>query len=139
MKRRDLVVILLGMVVIAAGAILVNHYAFAHESLPPITTTTTDSLAKSYRACVADGATIETAIAAFKAENPDLNPTESTLISGGLGGPYLQSWAYNPRFYSFSLMNGVLYLHAGTSGFLTALPSTRFRFTGPSSCLKIGL
>jgi len=135
-------IILLAMVVIATAAVLVNHYAFAQKSLPPLaTTTTTDPLAKAYRACVADGATIETAIAAFKAENPDLNPTESALVSGGQGGPYLQSWAYNPQFYKFNLSDGVLYLQTGTDGFLSlnffAPPGVRF--TGPSTCLKLGL
>jgi hypothetical protein len=56
-----------------------------------------------------------------------------------LGGPYLQSWSYNPQFYSYSLSHGILYLHAGTSGFLAVLPSSRVRFIGPSSCVKIGL
>jgi hypothetical protein len=140
MKRGDMIILLIAMVVIAVGALLVSHYAFGGKSSTNTTTTTgPPALAKAYRACVADGSTIETAIAAFKAENPDQKPSESTLVSGGQGGPYLQSWTYNPEFYSFTLANGVLYLRAGTSGFLTELPSVRIRFIGSSSCLKIGL
>ena len=139
-KRRDMLVILLAMVAIAACALLANHYAFANKVVAPaLPTTTTFPMAKAYRACAADGATISTAIAAFKAENPDLNPTESALVGGGLGGPYLQSWAYNPRFYNFTLTNGVLYLQAGTDGFLNFIAPPGVRFAGPKSCLKIGL
>ncbi len=126
-------IILLAMVVVAAAALLIDHYAFAHTSVAPPITTTTSSLAKAYRACVTDGATLDTAIAAFKAENPDLNPTESALVSSGLGGPYLQSWVYNPQFYTYSLTNGVLYLRAATDA------TKPIRFSGPNSCLAIGL
>lgn len=133
-----MLVILMAMVVIAAGAVLVNHYAFGHKSPTP-TTTTSAPFAQALRACEADGATLATAIAAFEAENPNLMPTESDLVSSGLGGPYIGSWAYNPEFYSFTLSKGILYLHAGTDGFLSALPSARFKFVGPRTCLKIGL
>lgn len=141
MKQRDIVVLLLAMVVIATGAVLVNHYAFANSSPPPIalTTTTTNPLAQAYRACVADGATVETAMAAFVAENPDVNLTESSLVDNVLGGPYLQSWPSNPEFYNFALKHGVLYLRAGTSGLLSALPSITFEYTGQISCVNLGL
>jgi hypothetical protein len=131
-------VILFAMVVIAAAALLINHYVFTHKS-GPLTVTTVSPLAKQLRACEADGATVATALSAFKAENPGLIPTESDLVSDGLGGPYLQSWPYDPQYYSYSLKNGDLYLHPGTSGFLTMLPSSRIKFIGPRSCQKFGL
>jgi hypothetical protein len=133
-------IILFAMVVIAAGAVAVNHYAFNHTTSPTTTITTSeDPFAKTLRACQSDGATVSTAIAAFRAENPSLNPTESELIGSALGGPYLTSWPSNPGFYSFSLSNGILYLSPGTSGFLTAMPSTRFRYVGPRTCSRFGL
>ena len=81
MKRRDIVIIVVAMVVIAAGAVLINHYAFSRKAtIPPPTTPTTTPISQAYRACVADGATISTAIAAFDAQNPGATPTEALLI-----------------------------------------------------------
>jgi ABC-type glycerol-3-phosphate transport system substrate-binding protein len=131
-KRRDLFMIVLAMMIVAAGAVLLNHYAFAGKSAPP-TTTTIPSLARAYRACVADGETISTAIAAFQAQNPGLTATEPELLGNALGGPYLQSWANAPTFYTYSLNNGVLLLRGATAG------SPAVVFDGPQSCSEIGL
>jgi len=43
-------------------------------------------------ACNSDAAAVETAVAAFHAENPDLAPTPKLLTSHLDGGPYLTSW-----------------------------------------------
>lgn len=138
-KKRDLLVILLSMVAVAAGAVLVNHFVFEHKAAAKRTAPTEPALARALQSCQADGATIETAISAFNATNPGLVPTESELTSSQLGGPYLQSWANDPRYYSFTLSNGVLYLSAGTSPELGAFASTQYKFVGPSTCLRIGL
>jgi hypothetical protein len=138
MKQRQTVIIVLAMVVIAAGAVLVSHYAFSSHSpafTTPTTAPTTAPNSQAYRACVADGATISTAIAAFDAQNPGTVPTEASLVGGtaNSNGPYLQGWANNPNFYVYILKNGILYLRSSTSG------TTPIQFTGPSSCTQIGL
>ncbi len=58
-------------------------------------------------ACQADGATVNTAMAAYNA-NLGSNPTNSSqLISSTVsGGPYLQSWPSNPTHYQFQLTSG---------------------------------
>lgn len=56
-------------------------------------------------ACEADGTTIETAIAAFNANNPGVTVTQQDLLPGttGLGGPYIQSWPSNLPYYAYGI------------------------------------
>ena len=91
-------------------------------------------------ACQADGATISTAMSAFKAQNASLSPNSANLVSGTtVGGPYIQSWPNNSS-YSFSLKAGVLSVTnknpgaKAQSGF-----STTENYTGPQVCKEIGL
>ncbi|MGD0853423.1 MAG: hypothetical protein ABSA07_08700 [Acidimicrobiales bacterium] len=137
MKNRGVFTLLLAIVVVAAGALLINRYAFADK--PQSRTTGSTSLAQAYRACVDDGATLQTAIVAFRAENPGVSPTKSALLGSARGGPYLRTWAHQSPSYSYSLANGFLYLHSGTGAFLVVRPSFRIPYTGPKSCLDIGL
>ena len=118
------------MAVIAATALVVNHYVFSHNAALPATptTTTTTSLTRAYQACTADGAAISTAIAAFEAQNPGVIVSQTALV-----GPYLQSWANNPSFYVFNITNGVLYLKSAISD------SSPVRYVGAASCQAIGL
>ena len=53
-------------------------------------------------ACKADGTTITTAMAAFEAQNPNVQPTAADL-QGTYGGPYLQSWPSNAPHYAFAI------------------------------------
>jgi type II secretory pathway pseudopilin PulG len=46
-------------------------------------------------ACNADAKTVQTAVAAFDAENAGTTPTSALLTGTTLGGPYLQSWPSN--------------------------------------------
>jgi hypothetical protein len=135
MKQRQIAILVSAMVTIAAGAVLVSHYAFSSRK-PLIATPTTAPNSQAYRACVADGATLSTAIAAFDAQNPGVVPTETLLTFGTSAdgyGAYLQRWAFNPNFYNYSLKNGTLFLSSAFSG------TTPIKFTGPSSCSEIGL
>jgi hypothetical protein len=129
------------IVLIVVGLIEVPFHRSSSTSTStiPLPTTAALPIAQAYQACAADGATVLTAIAAFKAAYPNLNPTESNLISGGPNAQFLQSWPHDPQFYSFSLVNGELFLQAGTSGFLTFVSPPGVRFQGPSSCTRIGL
>jgi general secretion pathway protein G len=57
-------------------------------------------------ACQADGATLDTAIAAYNANNgtyPTLQ-TDLTVGTTANGGPYLQSWPANTAHYYFELV-----------------------------------
>lgn len=84
-------------------------------------------------ACQADGATIETAMSAFVAENPGLVVTATDLISREHGGPYIQDWPNNLEFYQYSITDGRLFVQTAKSA------STRVRYTGPASCSKAGI
>ena len=57
-------------------------------------------------ACQADGATVNTAQAAFLAQNPGGSATQANLLAASsstlIGGPYLQSWPSNPGHYTFT-------------------------------------
>ena len=88
---------------------------------------------RAFNACQADGATLTTAIAAFRAENPGATPDESDLLNSSFGGPYIQTWPSNPSWYVFNLNFGRLYLQS-RSGAWPGIP-----FTGSYSCTKIGL
>lgn len=60
-------------------------------------------------ACQADGATIQTAVAAMEAQNPSVAaPTVDDLLSGGglVGDPYLGSWPSNLPHYAFQFSAG---------------------------------
>jgi len=94
---------------------------------------TSNSSARALSACEADGATISVAMAAFNSRNPGVTVTQSDLLSRSHGGPYIQSWAYNPSYYSFSILGGVLYVQGAESG------STPIAYTGPFICSTIGL
>jgi general secretion pathway protein G len=54
-------------------------------------------------ACQADGATINTAMAAYNANNGAYPLTSSALTSSASGGPYLQSWPANYGHYTFAM------------------------------------
>ncbi len=83
-------------------------------------------------ACQADGATVSTAMAAFKAQNPTVVPTQGLLTGTGTtavtdGGPYVQSWPSNGTHYAFSINAGVLQVAVPSTG-------TPGNYTGPGSC-----
>jgi general secretion pathway protein G len=67
----------------------------------------TSSSAKS--ACAADAKTVETAVAAFQADNPSLTPSAGnsgnlvTNVTGEVGGPFLRSWPNNLPHYFIGL------------------------------------
>lgn len=106
-------------------------------SQPPRVRTSSSSVStqrvRAFNACQADGATLTTAIAAFKAENPGITPDESDLLDSSFGGPYIQTWPSNPSWYVFNLNFGRLYLQSPSG----AWPG--ITFTGSYSCTKIGL
>jgi prepilin-type N-terminal cleavage/methylation domain-containing protein len=57
-------------------------------------------------ACGADAKTVETAIAAFQAQNPSANVTQSALTSNNVNNsnqPYIRSWPANPGHYYIGL------------------------------------
>lgn len=87
-------------------------------------------------ACQADGATVSTAMAAFKAQNPLVTPTSGLLTAGTNGqGAYIQSWP-NATSYRFKLSGGVLSVQLIKSG----TPSGNYvTYTGPGTCKTIGL
>jgi general secretion pathway protein G len=67
--------------------------------------------------CAADGATVSTAMAAFKAQN-SVTVTQALLLSGTTANgnsPYIQSWPNNTPHYGFVMGTGVgLFGTAGT-------------------------
>ncbi len=82
-------------------------------------------------ACQADGATVQTAIAAFNAQNPSGTATTVNLQSGTTANqshPYIASWPSNKPHYEFGLLSGVLYVYTGIDptklSTATALPNT---------------
>ena len=93
-------------------------------------------------ACQADGATVSTALAAFRANNPSItNPTSTELTavgsySAGSGSAYIQSWPNNSS-YKFALASGKLYVAKPSVS--TAAPTGWTPYTGPSACKTIGL
>jgi prepilin-type N-terminal cleavage/methylation domain-containing protein len=69
-------------------------------------------------ACQADGATLSTAVAAFNAQNPGVQATPATLLSGTtLNGtnPYVQSMPLNLPHYAFSVIGGVVVFETSTT------------------------
>jgi hypothetical protein len=86
------------------------------------------SSSNAFLACQADGATISTAISAFEAQNPGIMSTEALLVGKKYGGPYLQDWAHNPPFYSYSLnTKGRLYISVPSG-------NRAVGYRGPASC-----
>lgn len=96
-------------------------------------------------ACQADGATIQTSIAAFNAQNAGTTVTQQDLIPPAtLGGPYIQSWPSNDPHYAYAIVGGVLGIEVPgpTSGAWapTALGTTLAggeSYAGPSSCSSV--
>lgn len=54
-------------------------------------------------ACQADGATVNTAMAAYNANNGSYPTSTDELLGSSAGGPYLQSWPNNTGHYVFAL------------------------------------
>jgi hypothetical protein len=84
----------------------------SRPSAAPVATSTTTipngggaSLSQAIDACQADGATVETAIAAFHAQNPSAVPTAANLVSES----YLVSFPDNTSHYVFGIASGILY------------------------------
>ena len=85
-------------------------------------------------ACQADGATVNTAMAAYNANNGSYPTTTDELIktSSSPGGPYLQSWPSNPTHYQFQLTSkGVLQVALPTA---TGKTTNWVTWAGASSC-----
>jgi prepilin-type N-terminal cleavage/methylation domain-containing protein len=84
-------------------------------------------------ACKADGATINTALAAFDAQNPIsstiVDQTTLTTTATTAGGPYLQSWPTNTTHYTYSIAAGVISLKIGSG--------TATTYTGPGMCSTV--
>ena len=84
-------------------------------------------------ACKADGATINTALAAFDAQNPSssaaVDETTLTTTDTTLGGPYLQSWPSNTSHYTYSMSSGKIQLAIGSGSATT--------YTGPGMCSTV--
>ena len=91
-------------------------------------------------ACQADGATVNTAMAAFAAQNPGLavsgGATGNLVTSGStLGGPYLQSWPSNPSHYTFAISGGALSVTALATGGTTVA----WAGNGAQACVTAGV
>lgn len=94
----------------------------------------TKRVLQAVAACQADGATVATAIAAFDAQNPRTRPTAHGLVTTAHGGPYIQSWPYNPAYYRFSITSGVLELSIVTSHGPPATFGTPAKYKDPQDC-----
>ena len=103
-------------------------------------------------ACQADGATVNTAIAAYSAQNSGVAPTAQSDLTGTSGN--LQTWPANYTHYTFQLdTSGNLWLAAGssqvagpgsgatkgTTAAYTALPAVWFEWTGSGTCAAAGV
>jgi general secretion pathway protein G len=87
--------------------------------------------------CQADGATVATAMAAFKTENPGTTVTTANITADTLGGPYIQSWPSNLPHYAYSISSGNLTISTGpTAGAVTGL-GTYVPYTGPTACALV--
>ena len=110
-------------------------------------------------ACQADGATVNTAMAAYNANNGSYPTAISDLTGSASGGPYLQSWPSNSAHYTFAMTTtadatgttpfypaGSLFLLATTTA-PTTIPTTGAAmltakwtpWTGANSCITAGV
>jgi prepilin-type N-terminal cleavage/methylation domain-containing protein len=84
-------------------------------------------------ACQADGGTVETAIAAYFANN-DVYPTSTSQLTGvAAGGPYIQSWPVNSTHYTMALGSGGAFTVKGPE--TGATPVT---WSGSTTCTNKG-
>jgi general secretion pathway protein G len=85
-------------------------------------------------ACQADGATVNTAMAAYNANNGAYPTSTTQLLKTTAGGPYLQSWPNNSAHYLFALgTTGKLYV--AIAGTTTAVPGTGWvQWQGSATC-----
>jgi general secretion pathway protein G len=121
----------------------------------------TGSSAKA--ACQADGATISTALAAFKTENPSVTVTEGLLQNNPANAQnsvYVQSWPNNTPHYAFGLTSDgklvvgvpgptaanlaawnttVVGLASNNVAFVTPTNTSAqgWLYTGPASCANV--
>ncbi len=87
-----------------------KSFLFSYQyGFPASAVTLTSQTSPAESSCQADGATVNTAIAAYEANNPGRFPTMADLLSSAHGGPYLNRAPSNPHFYRFSIAaRGVL-------------------------------
>jgi len=106
-------------------------------------------------ACQADGATINTAMAAYNANNGAYALTTGALTASTSGGPYLQSWPSNYGHYTFAMDSdkGGLWVIASSGTTAAALPATTtaagfgattgaakwYKWVGASTCVSAGV
>jgi hypothetical protein len=88
---------------------------------------------KAIAQCQADGATVATGMAAYKAEVGEA-PSMSELLSSANGGPYLRSAPHNPKYYEFSISQGVLKLATVRSEGPPIVYAAPVIYRGPESC-----
>jgi hypothetical protein len=88
---------------------------------------------KAVAQCQADGATVATGMAAYMAEVGKA-PSMSDLLSSANGGPYLRSAPHNPKYYEFSISQGILKIATVKSDGPPVLYTSPFRYEGPESC-----
>jgi type II secretion system protein G len=85
-------------------------------------------------ACQADGATVNTAIAAYYANNGAYPTTQanltSTVAATSVGGPYIQSWPNNTTHYTFTLGSNGAFTVTGPE--TSAVAAT---WNGASTCV----
>jgi prepilin-type N-terminal cleavage/methylation domain-containing protein len=84
-------------------------------------------------ACNADAKTVDTAVAAFQAENPSsATAVTSALLTGsGNGGPFLKSWPSNGTHYAITVASdGTVKVAAPSSGTALAYDNP----TGANPC-----
>jgi general secretion pathway protein G len=89
-------------------------------------------------ACQADGATVSTALAAWNAQNPNTEASQTLLTGTADGGPYVQSWP-NATSYTYTLnasgtAGAYVYTLTVAAKQGTAAEKAGITYTGPSSC-----
>jgi general secretion pathway protein G len=86
--------------------------------------------------CQADGATVATAMQAFKTENPGTTVNQTNITANTLGGPYIQSWPSNLPHYAFQITSGALNISTGPAGAVTGAGSY-VPYVGPNTCAAV--
>jgi len=81
--------------------------------------------------CQSEGATITTALAAFRAANPGITPTEALLVSHQDKGPYIDNWPQSAPYFTYSLSA------AGTLRVSVPSSAAAKTYQGPSACKKL--